>query len=376
MGVFTDHPHTAITEKINVIIESDLEPEVEVPELINTINLQYSGPTEAARAIRKKLKYGSSVKQQMKSVELLNALVVNGDSSLEMLYNDRKLIERLKITCTDKTIDVKLRKLVIQYVLLWSENFGGMARYAGLTGLRGELNIRAKRKTSAGGSNRGVRGSRRHEDFMADSAYGDEENDSDDDEHSDGGSRPGQPKLTQKQLNKKYKIPTINLTKEAPKIKLIIAEASQSSTDLINSITQKDYKKSNIYFDKCRIIRRKILRYLQLVDSEEFLGGLIHANEELVAALQKYANHFNIGSDDDDDDDSDSSDSSVDSLASSLVEEHARKFPTQLRRAPEPPRARGPAPAPAAGSITRTTTEDSFNPFGDSHEVDEAAEWK
>ncbi|GMF94381.1 unnamed protein product [[Candida] boidinii] len=46
--------------------------------------------------------------------------------------------------------------------------------------------------------------------------------------------------------------------------------------------------KANDQFDKCRAIRRKVLRYLQLVDKEEFLGPLLHANDQLVTALKKY----------------------------------------------------------------------------------------
>lgn len=38
-------------------------------------------------------------------------------------------------------------------------------------------------------------------------------------------------------------------------------------------------------FETCKELRRTILRYIQLVESEQFLGSLIHANEELVEAL-------------------------------------------------------------------------------------------
>lgn len=38
-------------------------------------------------------------------------------------------------------------------------------------------------------------------------------------------------------------------------------------------------------FEACKELRRTVLRYIQLVESEQFLGSLIHANEELVEAL-------------------------------------------------------------------------------------------
>lgn len=41
-------------------------------------------------------------------------------------------------------------------------------------------------------------------------------------------------------------------------------------------------------FEACKTLRRQILRYIQLVESEQFLGSLIHANEELVDALMLF----------------------------------------------------------------------------------------
>ncbi|ODQ58937.1 hypothetical protein WICANDRAFT_15786, partial [Wickerhamomyces anomalus NRRL Y-366-8] len=278
MGVFTDHPHTAITEKINSIIETDLEPDIELPELINTIKLQYSGAIEAARAIRKKLKYGQS-KEQFKSLDLLNAMVVNGGRQLEELYNDRKLLERLKLSATDPQINTKLRKKIIILAISWNENFSDKKYYQGIAGLKKQIptkSYKRKKSTTETGSS---------SNFMNDEAYN---------------SRSRTNTSQNVDPNVKYKIPKINLQKESPKIKLLIAEASQASINLSNSLksvnvakgeTSTDNVKATQYFDKSRIIRRKILHYLQLVDSEEFLGSLIHANEELVQALQQYTEY-------------------------------------------------------------------------------------
>lgn len=376
MGVFTDHPHTAITEKIDKIIGSDLEPDIELPELLNTIKLQYSGAIEAARAIRKKLKYGSP-KEQFKSLDLLNSMVLNGGKPLEELYNDRKLLERLKLSATDPEINTKLRKKIIYLAIAWNENFSDKKYYNGIANLKRQIPTKSYRRkkstTGAGSSN-----------FMNDEAYNSDEEGSGSGAGSSsnltsgfsrrnaGGSGPVDP-------NVKYKIPKINLQKESPKIKLLIAESSQASTDLANSLksvnrskgeTSTDNVRATQYFDKSRIIRRKILHYLQLVDSEEFLGSLIHANEELVEALQlytSYAREINVDSDDDSlSDYSTGSDleSVTDSLASSMIEEYDRRFPQSTRRAPAPPT-----------KLNRENTAEG-NPFGDSNEVDESVEWK
>lgn len=41
-------------------------------------------------------------------------------------------------------------------------------------------------------------------------------------------------------------------------------------------------------FETCKLLRRQILRYIVHVESEQWLGGLIHANEELVNALRTF----------------------------------------------------------------------------------------
>ena len=41
-------------------------------------------------------------------------------------------------------------------------------------------------------------------------------------------------------------------------------------------------------FETCKQLRRQILRYIQNIETDEFLGGLIHANEELITALMAF----------------------------------------------------------------------------------------
>lgn len=348
MGVFTDHPHTAITERINSIIrDEELDPEIEIPELLGLITLQYSGPTEAARAMRKKLKYGNSM-EQGRSLELLNLVVVNGGPKLAELYNDRKLLELLRFMANDPTVNMQLRKGIIGYAIVWNEEFQGKREYTGVVNLKSQLpKARRVRK-------------KRRDDFMDDEALSDD-NDSYNDERSTASSSSSSNRHHQQQQhqrqqvtrttspNDKYRIPKINLTKEGPKIKALIAEASKCSTDLNNALQSINRSRGQLssddprccqLFDKTRIVRRRILRYLQLVESEEFLGSLIHSNEELVAALQKYSEYASVpGQDstddyesvsDDDDDDDDDDDvrsetiSVSESLASRMIEQHAR----------------------------------------------------
>ena len=96
--------------------------------------------------------------------------------------------------------------------------------------------------------------------------------------------------------DKKNKSKAFNLEREKPQILQSIAASSVASTGLNNAIRLVNRETERVSnnpevmkrFDTCKQLRRQILRYIQLVESEEFLGGLIHANEELVAALMAF----------------------------------------------------------------------------------------
>ncbi|KAH3687003.1 hypothetical protein WICPIJ_002028 [Wickerhamomyces pijperi] len=358
MGVFTDHPHTAITDTVNAIINnSNLDPEVELPSLLSLIKLQYSGPTEAARAMRKHLKY-SGVKQQLKALDLLNCIVVNGGKEMTEIYNDKKLLQQLRDMAVNVQLNKTVRVKVINLAIAWHQEFAGQKYYQGIYDLKSRMPDYEKKMKS--------RRQREDIDFMNDEAI----HDDDDDDYSSG-------PRSNADLNRKYKIPVINLTKEAPRIRLLIADSSTSSINLTNSLHALGKnqhpatdKKTQSNFDKARIIRRKILRYLQLVDSEEFLGSLIHANEELVTSLQLYteyakrADEYNDNSDDDyfDSDEEDQAEavySSDDSDEESMISEVV----TPRRAAPSIP-------------VKKRQDSDVNDPFGDSNAVDEAANWK
>jgi hypothetical protein len=75
-----------------------------------------------------------------------------------------------------------------------------------------------------------------------------------------------------------------------------IAQSSVASTNLSNAlklVNREDKRVSEdpevmSRFESCKQLRRHILRYIQYVESDDFLGGLIHANEELVTALMAF----------------------------------------------------------------------------------------
>jgi len=96
--------------------------------------------------------------------------------------------------------------------------------------------------------------------------------------------------------DKKSKVKGFNLEREKPAILQSIAASSVASTGLNNALRLVNRESERVSdnpevmkrFETCKQLRRQILRYIQFVESEEFLGGLIHANEELVNALMGF----------------------------------------------------------------------------------------
>ncbi len=73
MGFLTDHPYTAVTANIDRVVSNrEYSLEVELAEIVDLIGFRNTvNQEEAARALRKKLKYGSKV-QQSRSLDLLD----------------------------------------------------------------------------------------------------------------------------------------------------------------------------------------------------------------------------------------------------------------------------------------------------------------
>lgn len=69
-----------------------------------------------------------------------------------------------------------------------------------------------------------------------------------------------------------------------------------ASTNLINALKRINREDHRVSADRevmtqvetCKQLRRQVLRYIQHVESEQWLGSLIHANEELVNALMAF----------------------------------------------------------------------------------------
>ena len=95
----------------------------------------------------------------------------------------------------------------------------------------------------------------------------------------------------------KAKVPkSFNLEKEKPQLLQTLASSSVATTNLMNAMKLINRENKRVSedaevakrFETCKALRRQVLRYIQHVESEQWLGSLIHANDELVTALIAY----------------------------------------------------------------------------------------
>lgn len=96
--------------------------------------------------------------------------------------------------------------------------------------------------------------------------------------------------------HKKSGSKTFNMEKEKPEILQTIASSSVASTNLQNALRLVNRETHRVsedeevitQFERCKSLRRQILRYIQHIESGDLLGSLIHANEELVTGLMAF----------------------------------------------------------------------------------------
>jgi LAS seventeen-binding protein 5 len=105
-----------------------------IPDLVEVIKLQATGPGEAARALRKKLKYGN-VHRQLRALTLLDGLIQNAGSRFQKTFADEPLLERLRVCATSELSDKEVRQRCKVLFAGWAHEYKkspGMERIAAL----------------------------------------------------------------------------------------------------------------------------------------------------------------------------------------------------------------------------------------------------
>lgn len=129
-------PYTAVTVTVERLTDESLsENDLSgIPDLVEIVNLQETGPTEAARAIRKKLKYGN-LHRQLRALTILDGLIQNAGPRFQRTFADEMLLERLRFCGTAEFSDPEVKKKCAELFRSWAveyKNVRGMERIASL----------------------------------------------------------------------------------------------------------------------------------------------------------------------------------------------------------------------------------------------------
>ncbi|VUC19995.1 unnamed protein product [Clonostachys rosea] len=312
-------PYSAVTVTIENLTSETYEEEdlSGIPELVEVIKLQASGPSEAARAIRKKLKYGNT-HRQIRALVILDGLIQNAGPRFQRAFADEPLLERLRVCGTSDLSDPEVKKKC-------RELFRGWSQYSNTQGLQKIAQLHRaselpKRKVAVTQERSKVL--RETEE----NPFGDEEEEAARQAAAQAAvgtsaassSRPPEPnphvpthkktsssgsffgaskdKKKEKEKAKGGKRKPFNLEAEKETMKVVIADATIHSTTLLNTMqsinreTQRisDNPKAVEEFEACKQLRRRVLRYIHRVEQEEWLGSLLNANDALVHSLMSF----------------------------------------------------------------------------------------
>ncbi|KAI0308191.1 hypothetical protein B0F90DRAFT_1621443 [Multifurca ochricompacta] len=294
-----EKPRSSITEWVDILTSSTYDDEVYdgIPELIDSIDLQASGRStaEASRAIRKKIKHGST-HQQYRALVILNALVENSSRKFQSTFADGQLTDALKNLATDSSTDPKVKKKVLAVLASWSRQFKDDRSAAGIASLyrqvkpaepprRSEVDREAMAERE-----REAEQKRREKDDAKRKAK---------EERFKIEEEARRQKAASKIASNARK--QFDFEREKPQVLTSIANASSAANNLVNAITlvntENDSLLTNERVQECLVkakqARKLIVRYIQasnhfLVEDEEIIGTLIETNERIIAALQSY----------------------------------------------------------------------------------------
>ncbi|KAK7421283.1 hypothetical protein QQZ08_009999 [Neonectria magnoliae] len=416
-------PYSAVTVTVeNLTSESYEEEDLSgIPDLVEVIKLQASGPGEAARAIRKKLKYGN-VHRQIRALVLLDGLIQNAGERFQRTFADEPLLERLRVCGTDQLSDPLVKNKCRELFRSW-------AQYAGTPGLDRIAKLHKelpKRKVAATQERSKVLRETEENPFVddeeeeaakkkADESSGGPSNRpaSQSFSHSKSSSKEGgsffgghsKDKKKDKDKSRGKRKP-FNLEAEKEQMKSVIADSSIAATGLTNALQSINREREQIsdnqaameQFEACKLLRRKVLRYIHHVEHEQWLGGLLHANDELVHALMTFEQlDRSIDADSDSDDElaeqahlyrmvalkgkeaitgshSPTSAQPPDLSDLSITTSNAppRPPPTSKPSQRMPPQPPQPSP-PSAPRAQPKPQEDDDDPFGDEHVIETPA---
>ena len=254
-------------------------------------------------------KYGD-VHRQLRALTILDGLIQNAGSRFQRAFADEPLLERLRVAATDSFSDQEVKQKCGVLFRQWAVSYKSTPGLERIASLYKQL---PQRKKPIRQDQSKVLRETEHEAEA---------------EHSptsptapsssipsitpvlpgpqvtpvykydiNGKKIKNKPEKAAKASKSNKSAKPFDIEKEKPQLLQAIAASSVASTNLTNALRLVNRESKRVSedpetvkrFERCKMLRRQILRYIQHVEnSEEWLGSLIHANDELVNALRAY----------------------------------------------------------------------------------------
>jgi hypothetical protein len=317
---------------------------------------------------------------------ILDALIQNAGSRFQKAFADEPLLERLRILARDDMVDAEVRQKVNILFRQWAVAYKGTPGLERIAALSKEL-PRTKRpqpQQSRIVRQQDAEAAREREEHSPPPSPPQARRPEPQHAPSSSSSRPvalGNATSTSSssifkrdKKDKKSRGKAFNLEKEKGQLLETIASANVASTNLLNGLQLINREQQRVSdnpevmrrFETCKQLRRQILRYIHLVESEQYIGGLLNANDELVKGLMAFEiMDKSIDDDSDSDNEQSSSPTTESAMAGLRIEEQAPAKPPRPMSIPMPP-----APAPSkqrAAEPEPEPEEDDDDPFSDNN---------
>lgn len=212
------------------------------------------------------------------------------------LYNDENLLERLKIVGSDTSTDPRVKKRTQSLFYGWNNQFQGQRDYERLCGLYQQRPSRSRSNTKtrydSPASLKVVNPSHSRTNSNVDSLTSSSK------AKVERKSYSPTPFLRsdRKSATSSKKIKSLTPAELKATINQTLAEANTAAINLGNALQlldreeelSTDSEEATKAFNKCKQLRRQILKLIHSVEREEYIGALIHANEELIKSLKTY----------------------------------------------------------------------------------------
>lgn len=314
---------------------------------------------------------------------ILDGLIQNAGGRFQRTFADEPLLERLRLMARDDAVDPQVRQKCKVLFAQWANAYKGTAGLERIANLYKEF-PKTQRPAAA-------RQKVLNDSEPAESPFAEPETRSRSNSHQKPAqaapSRPVTLTPTHTSLSSKLfkdkksgSQKAFNLKHEKEGMTNALAQASIASTNLLNGLQLINRENERISensevvrrFEACKSLRRKILYYIQHVESDEWIGSLVNANDELVKALTAYE-IMDRSIDDDSDSDAWEAAGSAAGPTTSTQQQLAGLSMTDDAAPAKPPRPAAkmpmPPPAPVPSKPASDDEDEDDNPFGDSNAV-------